>query len=315
MLYPNLKHLVSHSETLCRYGDCLPWFFSPWTTLHFCMTKITTDEQLTDLLITPSEADVDFARRLQGDTVILGAGGKMGPTLALRLRLALAKAGKNLRVLAVSRFESSGARAEFEATGVETMAADLLDPAVVRTLPQAENVLYLAGRKFGSTGDPELTWAMNALVPAWVAEHYRNSRIVAFSTGNVYPFVSAGQGGSVESDLPAPRGEYAQSCLARERVFQYYSKKFNTPCLIYRLNYAIDLRYGVLVDIARQVFDDQPVRCLGAGCECAVAGRRQLLCPAFSRSLRVPCSHSERNRPGDDFRCTRRGVLCRPLRP
>ena len=218
------------------------------------MTKITTDEQLTDLLITPSEADIDFARRLQGDTIILGAGGKMGPSLAQRLRMALAKAGKHLRVLAISRFESSPARAELEASGVETIAADLLDPSVVRTLPQAENVFYLAGRKFGSAGDPELTWAMNALVPAWVAEHYRSARIVAFSTGNVYPFVSPDQGGSVESDLPAPRGEYAQSCLARERVFQYFSKRFNTPCLIYRLNYAIDLRYGVLVDIARTGF-------------------------------------------------------------
>jgi nucleoside-diphosphate-sugar epimerase len=223
------------------------------------MTKITTDEQLTDLLITPSEADIDFARRLRGDTVILGAGGKMGPTLAQRLRLALVQAGQKSRVLAISRFESSPARAELEASGVETLSADLLDPAVVRTLPQVENVLYLAGRKFGSTADPELTWAMNALVPAWVADHYCNSRIVAFSTGNIYPFVPADRGGSVESDMPAPRGEYAQSCLARERVFQYYSKKFNTPCLIYRLNYAIDLRYGVLVDIARQVFENQPV--------------------------------------------------------
>jgi nucleoside-diphosphate-sugar epimerase len=222
-------------------------------------TKIATDEQLTNVLITPSEADIDFARRLRGDTVILGAGGKMGPTLAQRLRLALTRAGKNSRVLAVSRFESSPARAELEASGVETLAADLLDPASVRALPHVENVLYLAGRKFGSTADPELTWAMNALVPAWVAEHYRESRIVAFSTGNVYPFVSVNQGGCVESDPPAPRGEYAQSCLARERVFQYYSKKFNTPCLIYRLNYAIDLRYGVLVDIARQVFQNQPV--------------------------------------------------------
>ncbi len=223
------------------------------------MTKITTDEQLTAFLITPSEADIDFAGRLVGDTIILGAGGKMGPTLAQRLRMALTKAGNPSRVLAVSRFESSPARAELEACGVETLAADLLDPAVVRSLPQVENVLYLAGRKFGSTGDPELTWAMNALVPAWVAEQYRGSRIVAFSTGNIYPFVSADQGGSVESDLPAPRGEYAQSCLARERVFQYYSKKFNTPCLIYRLNYAIDLRYGVLVDIAHQVIANQPV--------------------------------------------------------
>ncbi|MDE3104100.1 MAG: NAD-dependent epimerase/dehydratase family protein [Acidobacteriota bacterium] len=223
------------------------------------MPTITTDEQLEQALITPSAADVEFAARLQGDTVVLGAGGKMGPTLAKRLRLALQKAGVSRRVLAVSRFESSTARQELDAAGVETIAADLLDPAVVRSLPQVENVLYLAGRKFGSAADPELTWAMNALVPAWVADHYRSARIVAFSTGNVYPFVSPAQGGSLESDQPAPRGEYAQSCLARERIFQYYSKRHGTPCLIYRLNYAIDLRYGVLVDIASQVLAGQPV--------------------------------------------------------
>lgn len=223
------------------------------------MKPITTEEQLDQCLIAPSAADVEFAGRLEGDVVILGAGGKMGPTLAKRLRLALLGAGRNQNVLAISRFESSQARQELESGGVETLSADLLDPDVVSHLPQAPNVLYLAGRKFGSSGDPELTWAMNALVPAWIASHYRRSRIVAFSTGNVYPFVSLEQGGSLETDPPAPRGEYAQSCLARERVFQYFSRKFSTPCLIFRLNYAIDLRYGVLVDIARQVLEQQPV--------------------------------------------------------
>lgn len=223
------------------------------------MPRIESEEELTDLLTRPSQADIDFARRLRGDTVVLGAGGKMGPTLAHRLRLAMEHAGGNQRVLAISRFESPAARRELDDAGVTTIAADLLDPDSVRSLPQVENVLFLAGRKFGSASDPELTWAMNALVPAWVAQHYRDSRIVVFSTGNVYPFVAPQGGGSVESDSPAPLGEYAQSCLARERVFQYYSKKFNTPCLLFRLNYAIDLRYGVLVDIARQVFDNKPV--------------------------------------------------------
>jgi nucleoside-diphosphate-sugar epimerase len=223
------------------------------------MTKITTDEQLTEWLITPNEADLAFARNLRGDTIVLGAGGKMGPTLAQRLKRALTAVGGNSRVLAASRFESSSARTELEAHGVEVIAADLLNSAAVQSLPRVDNVLYLAGRKFGSASDPELTWAMNALVPARVAEHYHASRIVAFSTGNVYPFTSAAEGGSVESDAPQPRGEYAQSCLARERVFQYYSKKYNTPCLIFRLNYAIDLRYGVLVDIARQVYENQAV--------------------------------------------------------
>jgi nucleoside-diphosphate-sugar epimerase len=223
------------------------------------MMRIDSEEQLHALLTQPSEADIAFARRLTGDTMILGAGGKMGPTLAQRLQLALRAADRNFRVIAVSRFESSDVERELNDVGVKTIACDLLDPDDVKTLPQVENVLFLAGRKFGSSGDPELTWAMNVVVPSQVAQHFRESRIVAFSTGNVYPFVSPEQGGCVESDAPAPLGEYAQSCLGRERIFEYYSKKFKTPCLIFRLNYAIDLRYGVLVDIARQIFEDKPV--------------------------------------------------------
>jgi nucleoside-diphosphate-sugar epimerase len=223
------------------------------------MIKIDSDRQLTTALTQPSEADIAFAQRLQGDTMILGAGGKMGPTLALRLRAALQSAGNKARVIAVSRFSSPEAVRELLAGEVETIACDLIDPEGVNSLPRVPNVLYLAGRKFGSTGDPDLTWAMNVLVPSQVAQHFRDSRIVAFSTGNVYPFVSAERGGCTEADAPAPLGEYAQSCLGRERVFEYYSKKFNTPCLIFRLNYAIDLRYGVLVDIARSVYDGKPV--------------------------------------------------------
>lgn len=191
--------------------------------------------------------------------MILGAGGKMGPTLARRLIRALREADRKSRVIAVSRFQSSAAERELTDAGVETIACDLLDPDRVKALPQVENVLFLAGRKFGSAGDPDLTWAMNTVTPAQVAQHFRGARIVAFSTGNVYPFVTAEQGGCVESDTPAPLGEYAQSCLGRERIFEYYSKKFNTPCLIFRLNYAIDLRYGVLVDIARQVYEGRSV--------------------------------------------------------
>ena len=183
----------------------------------------------------------------------------MGPTLAHRLKLAIEHAGGKNRVFAVSRFESSEARRELDQIGVETIATDLLDPANVQSLPLVDNVYFLVGRKFGSTGDPDLTWAMNTLIPAWTAQHFHASRIVAFSTGNVYPFVTPESGGCVEADTPAPIGEYAQSCLGRERVFEYYSKKFNTPCLIFRLNYAIDLRYGVLVDIARRVYEGKPV--------------------------------------------------------
>ena len=223
------------------------------------MISIQSDQQLSEFLTQPSKADVAFAHRLTGDTIILGAGGKMGPSLAHRLRRSLDAAGKSSRVIAVSRFSSAEAERELQEAGIETIACDLVDPDAINSLPRVPNVLFLAGRKFGSSGDPELTWAMNTIVPAQVAQHYRESRIVAFSTGNVYPFVSPERGGSVESDAPAPVGEYAQSCLGRERVFEYYSKKFNTPCLLFRLNYAIDLRYGVLVDIARKVHEGSPV--------------------------------------------------------
>ena len=223
------------------------------------MIQIDSDQALNSALTTPGEADIAFAKRLRRDTMILGAGGKMGPTLAQRLRLALSAAGRNLRVVAVSRFQSTDAQRELNDAGVETIACDLLDPDQVSALPLVENVFFLAGRKFGSHGDPDLTWAMNTVVPMLVAQHFRESRIVAFSTGNVYPFVSPTQGGCVETDATAPVGEYAQSCLGRERVFEFYSKKFGTPCLIFRLNYAMDLRYGVLVDIARQVYEGKPV--------------------------------------------------------
>ena len=223
------------------------------------MIRIDTEQQLNELLTQPSEADIVFASRLEGDTIVLGAGGKMGPTLAQRLQKALHAANQKTRVIAVSRFSSSEARRELNESGVETIACDLIDPDGVNALPKVQNVLFLAGRKFGSAGDPDMTWAMNAVVPSLVARHFRQSRIVAFSTGNVYPFVSPEQGGCIESDDVNPVGEYAQSCLGRERIFEFYSKKYNTPCLIFRLNYAIDLRYGVLVDIARRVYEGKPV--------------------------------------------------------
>jgi nucleoside-diphosphate-sugar epimerase len=223
------------------------------------MMRFDSEQQLDTFLTQPNKADVAFARRMQGDALVLGAGGKMGPTLAKRLQRSLHEAGRSSKVMAVSRFHSTEAEQELQSAGVETIVCDLLDPLQVSALPQIENVLFLAGRKFGSSGDPELTWAMNTLVPAFVAQHFKNSRIVAFSTGNVYPFVSPERGGCTEFDAPAPLGEYAQSCLGRERVFEHYSKQFNTPCLIFRLNYAVDLRYGVLVDLARLIYEGKPV--------------------------------------------------------
>jgi nucleoside-diphosphate-sugar epimerase len=223
------------------------------------LDHITTDADLEDRLSRPSEADVACCARLDGDVLVLGAAGKMGPSLVRRIVRASDAAGVPRRVLAAARYSSPSARELIAASGATAIVADLLDPSAVAALPESPNVLFLAGRKFGSTGDESMTWAINTIVPALVARRFSRSRIVVFSTGNVYPFVSPESGGAVESDPPAPRGEYAQSCLGRERVFEYYSRHHGTPALIYRLNYAVDLRYGVLVDIARAVLDGRPV--------------------------------------------------------
>ena len=215
--------------------------------------------QLEDELSRPSIADIDFARTLSGDVMVLGAGGKMGPSLAKLARRSMVEAGVTRDILAVSRFSSQPVRDDLEAAGVRTLSCDLMKPGEVEALPDCENVLYLAGRKFGSSGRPDLTWATNAVLPAWVVHRFKGSRIVAFSTGNVYPFTPAQSGGSRETDHPAPVGEYAQSCLARERVFQYFSREDGTLCVLLRLNYAVDLRYGVLSDIAHRVLANQAV--------------------------------------------------------
>ncbi|MDQ3688083.1 MAG: NAD(P)-dependent oxidoreductase [Acidobacteriota bacterium] len=223
------------------------------------MKLVETEAQLETLLATPGERDQAVMRRLSGDVMILGAGGKMGPSLARRAKRAAEAAGAARRVIAVSRFSAARARQELEQAGVETIPCDLLAREEIEKLPWCENVLFLAGRKFGSTDRSDLTWAVNTLVPAHVAQHFHAARIVVFSTGNVYPFVAASSGGSVETDAPSPYGEYAQSGLGRERIFEYFSREQGTQCLIFRLNYAVDLRYGVLVDIARKVYDGQPI--------------------------------------------------------
>jgi hypothetical protein len=218
-----------------------------------------TEEQLEELLAEPSLRDVEALRRISGDLMILGAGGKMGPSLARLARRAADAAGLQRRVIAVSRFSSARASQELESSGVETISCDLLDREQISRLPDCENIFYLAGRKFGSSERADLTWAINSYAPGIVAERYRASRIVVFSTGNVYNLQKITSAGSVESDAPAPQGEYANSCLGRERIFEYFSHAFGARCLIYRLNYAVDLRYGVLVDIARNVFAGSPV--------------------------------------------------------
>jgi nucleoside-diphosphate-sugar epimerase len=221
--------------------------------------RILTEAELERTLADPSPADVACAARLAGDVLIVGAGGKMGPSLARRIRLALDRAGSPHRVRAASRFSSPDVRAALAADGIETVACDLLDDRQVAALPDAPYVLFLAGRKFGTTDRTDITWVVNTVVPAHVAHRFRASRLVVFSTGNVYPLVDPASHGSSEEDPPAPLGEYAQSCLGRERVVEYVSREHGTPMLLFRLNYAVDLRYGTLVDIARRVVDGQPI--------------------------------------------------------
>ena len=208
---------------------------------------------LEDLLSDPPDYLVDSMRDLDGDLVVLGVAGKMGPTLARMARRAFDRAGRNRRVIGVARFSDATQRASLEAVGVDTIRCDLLSAAELDQLPDADNVIFMAGRKFGSTGFESLTWAMNAYVPALVSERYARSRIVAFSTGNVYGLTAIGHGGSQENDTPRPVGEYAMSCLARERMFEYFSETLGTPGVILRLNYAVEMRYGILSDLARRV--------------------------------------------------------------
>jgi nucleoside-diphosphate-sugar epimerase len=221
--------------------------------------RIHDEAELEDTLAEPSDADLACVSRLNGDVLIIGAAGKMGPSLARRVHRAMTRAGSVHRVYAASRFSSPAARASLEADGIQTVVCDLLEPAQIAALPRAPNVLFLAGRKFGTLDRTDLTWATNTVVPARVAEQFHQSRMVVFSTGNVYPLVPAGSAGSKEDDPPEPVGEYAQSCLGRERVVEFVSHERAMPALIYRLNYAVDLRYGTLVDIARKVFTREPI--------------------------------------------------------
>src|SRR5215470_13270956 len=210
---------------------------------------------LDDLLCRPSQALIDDLSKVDGDVMVLGVGGKMGPTLADLAKAALPKR----RIIGVARFSEPGVREWLEKRGIETIHCDLLDESAIRRLPQIPNIIFMAGRKFGAEGNLALTWAMNAHVPALVAQTFPASRIVAFSTGCVYPFVPVDGKGSDESMPPDPPGEYAQSCVGRERMFEYFSRKYATPGRLFRLNYAIDMRYGVLHDIATKVLSGTPI--------------------------------------------------------
>ena len=210
-------------------------------------------------LLQPSAHLIADIGKLEGDILILGVGGKMGPALAKLAKQAIDKAGIPNNVIGVSRFSETGLEQELNQAGIKTIKTDLLQDDQLQALPDVPNVLYLAGTKFGTVGNESFTWAMNAYLPGRVAHKFRHSRIVVFSTGNVYPLTPTVLGGATEDTLPEPVGEYAASCLGRERLFQYFSSKNNTPILIYRLNYANDVTYGVLLEIAKSVRSGKPI--------------------------------------------------------
>ena len=213
------------------------------------------ERALENILSEPADETKEIISSLNGDIVVLGAGGKMGPTLSMMLK----KASNDKNIYAVSRFSDENVRNRIEDAGVKTIQIDLLDESLYSQLPDVKNVFYLAGMKFGATGNQPLTWAMNSFLPGLVAKHYKKSRIVVFSTGNVYPLVEINSGGACEDTAPEPIGEYAQSCLGRERMFEYFSQLNNTPVTIARLNYANEPRYGIIVDIARKILNDKPI--------------------------------------------------------
>ncbi|MHC4170501.1 MAG: NAD-dependent epimerase/dehydratase family protein [Planctomycetota bacterium] len=254
------------------------------------MNDITAIDEsgLEDVLSEPSDATGSVLADLSGDIVVLGAGGKMGPTLTMMLR----KASTNRNIYAVSRFSDKEARAGIERAGIKTVEIDLLDESQYSKLPRAENVFFLAGMKFGASGNQPLTWAMNCLVPALAARHYKDSKIVVFSTGNVYPLVDIDSGGATEDTDPSPIGEYAQSCLGRERMFEYFAQLYGTAVTLIRLNYANEPRYGIIVDLATKIDNGRS--------QSHLAERRQRLHHSRHNSRRITCRHPECHRAGND---------------
>jgi nucleoside-diphosphate-sugar epimerase len=221
--------------------------------------KIENEEQLEELLSRPGTELIEMFSRLEGDLIFLGVSGKIGPTLARMAKRASDEAGNKKRVIGVSLYENEVQQKRIEKYGIETIHGDLLDTKFINSLPSLRNVFFLAGMKFGSIDNPALTWAINCYLPALVVDKFKDSRIVAFSTGCVYPLVPVKSGGSLETDMPDPVGEYAQSCLGRERMFEYGSIKNRTEVTLIRLNYSVEMRYGVLADIALKVKNNLPV--------------------------------------------------------
>ena len=255
---------------------------------------ILTKESLQAMMTEPSQALIADVAKLRGNIMILGAGGKVGPTMAVKCKRAVDAAGTSAKVYAVSLFDYADAPQTMRDAGVEVIEADISDPQQLAALPEAENIIYMVGRKFGTTGSEELTWHINVILPYLAAQRFPNSRIVSFSTGNVYPQVSIRSGGNVEDAILDPVGEYGQTCMGRERVLEYCSLHNNTPMLMFRLNYAIDMRYGVLYDIAKAVYEDRPVdisqgvfNCIWQGDVCEFAIRSLLLTAVPPTKLNV----------------------------
>lgn len=218
-----------------------------------------SENVLEEAISRPSIALVEIMKNMTGDLIFLGVAGKIGISMARMAKRACLEANLTKRIIGVSRFSDEAARKFLEESGIETIKGDLVERDFIESLPEIENVIYLAGMKFGSDGNEPYTWAMNSYLPGLVADKFRKSRILAFSTGCVYPFVDIKTGGSKETDFVGPVGEYSQSCLGRERLFEFGSIKYGTPVALIRLNYSVEMRYGVLVDIATKVYNEEPI--------------------------------------------------------
>ena len=220
---------------------------------------IETEEALDEVLTRPQPALVEFVKTIHSPLLLLGAGGKMGPSLAVLARRAAQQAGCKLEIVAASRFTEGNTRRWLEDRGIRTVPCDLMDYQSLRKLPEAENIIYLVGLKFGTTQNPAVTWAVNTVAPANVSARYPHSRMVVLSSGSIYPLTPVKNGGAVESEPLTPLGEYANACVGRERIFEYYSRQNHTPIALMRLFYAVELRYGVLVDLALKVYAGEEV--------------------------------------------------------
>lgn len=225
----------------------------------FSVNLIESESEIDNIMSSPTPEVIETLTKIEGDLIILGCGGKMGPTLTKLAKFSIDQAGVRKKVISVDRFISEELKKDFNKNGIELIQCNMLDRNDCNRLPDIPNVIYMAGMKFGTTENISLTWALNTYLPTIVAEKFKNSRIVVFSTGNIYHLTPVVFGGAAETDPINPFGDYAQSCLGRERMFEYFSLQNSTPVTIIRLAYAIDLRYGIILDIAQKVHSGIPI--------------------------------------------------------